>query len=125
MKYLTVFIILAFLSLASCKKENAGLPTSSLIGNWSWIESCGGLHGGCITPVTSHYNMKLTFTQDSLEYVYQNDTLITTNNFKIFENIIDFGYNTFRLAYLIRNDSLFLNTIDISDGYTSTYKRIK
>ena len=95
------------------------------MGNWSWVESCGGIGGGCFTPATSHYTMKLTFTRDSIEYVYQNDTLITTNNFKILENIIDFGYNTFRLAYLVRNDSLFIDQIDVYDGYQSTYKRIR
>ncbi|MGA2408656.1 MAG: hypothetical protein ABSF81_18170 [Bacteroidales bacterium] len=79
-----IFLQVIIISCYGCKKDNSYNFSSSLIGKWSWVISCGGVVG-CLTPEIEHITIKLVFTADSIYNLYQNDTLRLST---IFGNII-------------------------------------
>ena len=56
-------IILFALIIASCTKDNT-TPTygsSTLIGQWNWVFSCGGIAGVTYTPKSTGETIKIEF----------------------------------------------------------------
>ena len=125
MKCFKVFFILVFLSSVACKKENAELRSSGIVGEWSWIQTFGGIAWVCTTPASSHTTRKLIFTADSEEYIYENDTLRSTYKISIHNNNLCFGNSSIGESFRINKDTLYFYTPDIIDGFSSAYKRIK
>src|SRR5258705_12136605 len=80
---LLVSIALAIL-LVSCKKDAIDVP-SNLIGQWSWIHSCGGIAGGCYTPISIKAQIRIVFTKDSIYQSYRNDTLKISWRFHVYQ----------------------------------------
>ena len=123
-----LIIVLAIITCCyGCKKENPVTYSSSLIGEWSWISTCGGI-AGCETPENGHITINLVFTVDSIYNYYMNDTLRTSYRFYVYKlitpygnttNVIDYGLNS--ETFSITHDILsFCNGISQSD-----FKRIK
>jgi hypothetical protein len=129
----TGFIVLFLLIIYGCKKVNPSEFSPNLIGEWSWISSCGGLSYKCYTPKATNHNIKLVFTTDSLFKTFQNDTLKSSARFQTYvlppldmpgtTNVIKFNSSN-QLKFSIARDTLFLNDF-CCDGFNSTYKRIK
>lgn len=126
-----IFSLLIIASCYGCEKEKSIVYSSSLIGEWSWFISCGGV-AGCWTPITSHYTITLVFTADSIYNFYQNDTLRSSNMFHTYtiisedlkdtSNVINLGSTGEK--YTIYRDTLSLISLNFFNA-GSAYKRIK
>jgi hypothetical protein len=122
MKKICVLVILFILPFSSCRKDNSDIYSSGLLGEWSWIKSCGG-EGGCNTP-TTNYNIKLEFNVDYIQSIYENDTLTAKNKFTIRNNVICID-NSLNYSFNIKNDTLVMMTPNVTDLCQLSYKRIK
>jgi hypothetical protein len=129
----TIFIILFASLFTECNKSKDDF-SANLIGEWSWIKSCGGIGGTCYTPGTTNKNDRIVFTANSLYYLYRNDTLKLTRNFTTYQvttkfkstrvNIVEFDRSGILYSFSVRHDTLVLNDYSMSDGFTDYYKRI-
>ena len=129
-KIISLVIIIAF--CCGCEKEKPVVYSTSLIGEWTWLMSCGGFTGGCTTPKSSNQKITLVFTIDSIYNFYLNDTLresITFHTYKSISpdfmdtvNVIKFGFSN--QIYSINRDTLYLDDSNI-DGFSSSYKRFR
>jgi hypothetical protein len=121
------------ISLIGCEKQKQDEPTYSLIGEWTWISSCGGFSYHCISPESSNHTVKITFSTDSLYNVYQDGILIQSEKFQTLilppadmpgtPNVIKYGQNIIT-HFAITHDTLSLNDV-YADGFLSLYKRAK
>ena len=98
-------VMLAICSI-SCSKDNNVSDINyddSIIGNWKWVKTDGGISGAVITPENSHFNLYYTFNSTTLisKSVESNNTVVDTFNF-IYQK--DFSY--------ILNDSTFMIKIN-------------
>lgn len=125
-----VFMLLVAAFFSACEKEKPLVYSSSLIGEWEWFISCGGVRG-CWYP-TSQNTMKYVFTADSIFEMYINDTLRSSNRFftrtQVSEDLIHstkiINLGTSSWVYIIRQDTLNLFDLDIFNA-GSAFKRIK
>ena len=134
MKYFILLMTVCTLcSVSSCNKEK--MPTSdSIVGEWRWVKSVGGIAGVTITPQSAGYNQRREFNADSTFKSFKNDSLTIQGKFSIVRNykysesetvdVLKWG-TAVDDSFVIRNDTLFINNIFISDGFGSTYVRIK
>jgi hypothetical protein len=123
MKRNFIFLILSILTTISCEKVENPHFSSSIIGEWSWISSCGGIAGICYNPKSTNEKIKIVFTEDSVYNSYLNDTLKTSARFHIYKNGINFE-NSISQTFLVSHDTLYLNDF-CCDGYNSNYKRVR
>lgn len=127
------FLILLLLIVYGCKKNNPLEFSSSLIGEWSWINSCGGIAGICYTPKSTNQRINLVFTADSMFNTYRNDTLKISAKFQTYllppsdmpgtPNVIKYNSSN-QVKFSIIHYTLHLDDF-CCDGFYSTYKRIK
>ncbi|MEZ2334215.1 hypothetical protein AB6735_01220 [Mucilaginibacter sp. RCC_168] len=131
-QFLLMLIALTLCGASSCKKDK--LPTStSVMGQWRWVKSTGGIGGFTITPQSAGFTQRYQFNDDSTFRFYRKDTVAMQGKFSIIRNYKYGGTtidvfktgNRFDQSLLIRNDTLYLYDISISDGYNNTYVRIK
>ncbi len=130
-----ILYFIPFLSvLVGCEKEKSPEYSSSLIGKWSWLSTCGGIAGICYTPKTTQTNINIIFTKDSICCTYRNDTLrssVRIHTYKVITqyndtmNIITQGVGVgIDQTFSITHDTLSLNDYMVDDGFGSIYKRI-
>ena len=81
----TLISILVLVTLVfSCQKTDDCDPNSpSLIGNWNWTKSVGGIGGGTFTPAITGENIKIKISADSIYREYHNNSLITASKFSL------------------------------------------
>jgi hypothetical protein len=129
-----IFLLIIIASSFRCKKDNSFISSSSLIGEWSWINTCGGTGIDCWTQASTHTSSNLVFTSDSIYNYYQNDTLRFSTNFHTYTTVSEDGkYTTYIIKYDSGSWGIFsishdtLSLIDEGDitFFTSHYKRIK
>jgi hypothetical protein len=123
-----ILILALFILISSCKKEETVIYSSNLVGQWEWLSTCGGFSGICGTPQTSHVTIRLVFSQDSIYYLYQNDTLVDSRIFSIVRKPADYYFGSLLIDsryynYLILHDTLSFSPEGADFG--STYKRKK
>ncbi len=128
-----IFLLAFVVVLSGCKKDNPETYSSSLIGEWSWVCTCGGFAGTCYYPQQTKESIRLVYTVDSIYNYYQNDTLRTSGKFHTYilnpadfpgaANLIKYDTGSSEEIFLIYHDTLSLtvNGADIS----SYYKRVK
>jgi hypothetical protein len=124
-----VFLLIIFLFCNGCEKDTSTNYSSSLIGKWSWLVSCGGF-AGCSTPESTHTTMNLVFTVDSIYNVYQHDSLIVSSRFHVYKLISTdtkdtlnvLSYDQESRTFSVKNDTLRMNSLGI---FNSTFKRIR
>lgn len=124
-----IFLLLIIAFGYGCEKDNPIIYSSSLIGKWSWLISCGGF-AGCSTPESSHTSMNLVFTVDSIYNVYQHDSLIISSRFHVYKVVSADTRDTLNVlkydqgsqSFSVRNDTLQMNALGV---FSSTYKRIR
>lgn len=75
-----IFLVVIFVSWYGCKKDDSFISSSSIIGEWSWISTCGGIAGICYTPKTTNQRINLVFTVDSMYKSFTNDTYTFKRN---------------------------------------------
>jgi len=122
-------LFLIIVTIYSCEKDDPVQYSSSLIGEWSWFISCGGVVG-CTRP-SENNSISLLFTVDSILYTYRNDTLYFSKNFHTYKrfsneyldtiNIITYG--SAAQEYILYHDTLQLINSDFR--FSSGFKRIK
>jgi hypothetical protein len=115
-----------------------------LLGQWDWVSSSGGFAGTTITPKSTGYTLKETFSMDASDSVWsillKNDSLVRSSLVRIdtitpyypHEKIWALGYaiDSFlaRLSMQIASISDTALSLDenlsMSDGYSSLYKKI-
>jgi len=132
MKKIIFFIVLIVFSFG-CKKDESFTYSSSLIGEWSWIKTCGGFAYHYSTPESTYKKINLAFTKDSIFNTYVNDTLKASTRFHTYisptsdfpgtADIIKYNSSN-QVMFSIIRDTLYLNDF-CCDGFNSSYKRIK
>ena len=129
-----LFSLLITVSIWGCKKDNSFISSSSLIGEWSWISTCGGIAGICYTPKSTNQRINLVFTVDSMYKSFLNDTLKNSGKYHVYKlisadtkdtsNILQYGSTS--ETYLIIRDTLYFNHSDLCfDCFSTNYKRTK
>jgi hypothetical protein len=143
---LPIFFIVTFLS---CKKDNENdlQKLNTVVGEWTWINSCGGFTGTDMqTPTSSNSTKRIIFKDNSEFIMLENgDTIHKTTYFTSREksilfqdtfNFVTVNYKyrimgtdsivTLPMRYIIRNmsDSLKIDE-DVYDGYCHRYLRNK
>jgi hypothetical protein len=128
-----VFLLVIIVSTCGCKKDGSFISSSSLIGEWSWISSCGGFAYHCSTPESTSQKINLVFTVDSTFNTYVNDTLKASTRFQTYispasdipgtADVIKYNSSN-QVKFSIISDTLYLNDF-CCDGFNSNYKRTK
>lgn len=128
---LSLMIVFCF----GCKKDNSFDYSSGLIGQWSWLSSCGGTtNNACWTPDTAHPAFDIAFAWNSNFNVYQNGNRSASSRYSTYKVVSeDRKYTTYFIKfdtggpeqYSITNDTLMLVNSDGILTVTSRYKRIK
>ena len=126
-----IFLLAFFVALSGCKKENPMTYSSSLIGEWSWVSTCGLGGIDCQTPASTHTSHNLIFTSDSLYFNYQNDNLRISSIFHTYESgskdgIIKYDYDSGSVdKFSLTHDTLTLANVYGYITWVSQYKKIK
>ena len=130
MKRLIFLMVVIGLCLA-CKKNNSSDNSSGLIGEWSWIGTCGLGGTNCQTPASTHTSNNIVFTSDSLFYIYQNDTLKISSIFHTYKSGSEDGVIKYDYAsgnadrFSLTHDTLTLSNVYGFITWVSQYKNIK
>lgn len=80
-----VLIVIAFYE--GCKKDDSYVSSSSLVGEWSWISTCGGIAGICYTPKSANQRINFVFTLDSMYKSIINDNIKDSGKFHVYKVI--------------------------------------
>jgi len=78
-----MLIILVMTTFLSCTKDDAELMNTSLIGNWNWIESSGGIDGRIETPNSTGNTIRIQITNTNIKK-YVNGNLESNLNYSIY-----------------------------------------
>lgn len=137
MKKLSFLLILAALFAFSCTKEEVlatSESTSSLVGEWRWVSSTGGIAGKTITPSSAGYERKLILTTDLKFSRYKDNILESSGTYQITQgksiykseqvDFIKFSDGT--SSVIISQSASELSLADnFYDGFGEVYQRIK
>lgn len=132
-----IFIILVPFVI-SCDKQVDKITTSeSLMGDWVWVKSEGGISGSTITPEITGERKEISFSHDSIySTVYTiKDDLRTHTNATLFKtkkilyndqvaNVILLNGDPYQIFRFSDQRELILIDYGMMDGYTHYYKRI-
>jgi hypothetical protein len=129
-----IFFLIIIVSIYGCKKDDSFISSSSIIGEWSWISTCGGIAGICYTPKSTNQRINLVFTVDSMYKSFTNDTLKDSGKFHVYKvispdtkdtsNVLQYGAAS--QSFIIIRDTLYFPKGDLCfDCFGSNYKRIK
>src|SRR6185312_4007221 len=106
-----IFALFAVVEISSCKKERQA-PSSSIVGQWRWVKSVGGIAGLTLTPQSTGNNFRDEYYADSTYKRYENNALVAQGDFSIVKGyrftpseIIDvLKFGPANKSMLIRND---------------------
>lgn len=137
MKKLRFLLIIATLFAFSCTKEEINATTettNSLVGEWRWVSSTGGIAGRTITPTTAGYERRLILTADLKFSRYKDNTLESSGTYQITPgksiykpeqvDFIKFSDGTSVVLMSQTTDELSLAD-NFYDGFSESYQRIK
>lgn len=137
MKKLSFLLILAALFAFSCTKEEVlatSESTSSLVGEWRWVSSTGGIAGKTITPSSAGYERKLILTTDLKFSRYKDNILESSGTYQISQGKsiykaeqVDFiKFSDGASSVIINQSASELSLADnFYDGFGEVYQRIK
>ncbi|RXK85703.1 hypothetical protein [Filimonas effusa] len=131
MKYLLLCITITL--AAACAKSSGSAANDSLVGAWRMIRYTGGIAGVDLTLKPENRNTLITFSQDSLYRVFNNNTLIFECRYTETTEAQDGEtikvLNIKRPEFLLKNrmtlhnDTLYLVPLEIKDAFNSYYIR--
>ena len=132
MKKSFMYLILFILPFVACEKVEYAKFSSSIIGEWTWLSTCGGFSGLCDTPKSEKDKINLVFTVDSICNLYHADTLSSSSRFHVYKliyaddpedtmNILQ--YDHMNQYFNIYDDRLYLSPVGADFG--SDYKRVR
>lgn len=127
------FLILISIFLFSACEDSNSQMDYSLVGNWRWIETSGGIAGIKITPSTASKTERLAFS-DSTISIYQNDSLAGVFKYSIEIEQTIFSeepisvlkipsFSSPSKVIFLTEDTLRLSD-NFVDGMTQTYVRL-
>ena len=129
-----ISLLVIIVSVCGCTKNDSFISSSSLIGEWSWISTCGGIAGICYTPKSTNQRINLVFTADSNYKSFTNDTLKESGRFHVYKLISADSKDTSSILqydstgemFSIIRDTLYFNHNDLCfDCFSTNYKRIR
>jgi hypothetical protein len=131
-KNLLIFSLIMVIVGFGCKKTEIQHFSSSIIGEWTWVSTCGGFTGFCATPKSINDKVNLVFTADSILNYYQADTLRATSRFHIYRIIyadnpndtMNILQNDGRNQYFTLSGNILYLTYEGAD-FGSDYKRVR
>jgi hypothetical protein len=129
-----ISLLVIIVSIYGCEKDDSFISSSSIIGEWSWISTCGGIAGICYTPKSTNKRINLVFTVDSMYKSIINDTIKDSGKFHVYKvisadtkdtsNVLQYGSAS--QTFLIIRDTLYFPHSELCfDCFSSNYKRIK
>lgn len=68
-----LFLILIVLLTINCSSDNDREINSTIIGQWNWVKSTGGIAGSTYTPESTGENKILIISSDSIKYFTNGD----------------------------------------------------
>ncbi|MCK0114814.1 hypothetical protein [Gelidibacter sp. F63206] len=74
MKKILVLTLIAFLTL-NCSGDDDAEISSTILGQWNWIKSTGGIAGITYTPKSTGENRKIIISSDSIKYFTNGDLI--------------------------------------------------
>lgn len=70
-----LFLTLIVLLTINCSNDDSREVRTTIIGQWNWVKSTGGLAGSTYTPESTGENRKLIISSDSIKYFTNGDLL--------------------------------------------------
>ena len=136
MKTKLILAVIALIIMVACNKENTSSTNSaSIIGEWNWISSTGGIAGMKYTPETTGEKRKIIFDNDSVFRFYRNDTLKIECKYHILKSsdsgglnsmiLVKYDSSSIRQYFTIQPDGIMVLSDECMDCYLSEYKRIR
>lgn len=130
---LGVLCVMVCLGMA-CSEAPISSSKVSLVGEWSWVESCGGFAGDCRTPAKLGHSRSLVFMPGAVYVRYEDGQLKEKGSYKrttSYDNILGKTMDAVELSGLpwpmligsLTNDSLVLID-DCIDCFSSRYARV-
>ena len=139
MKKFIAYLSLALLCVSACLtlscSDNPTEPSALLlVGDWNWVESCGGIAGTCNSPTTSGHSKSLKFTASQIYLEFEDGRVVYTGTYKLDlleRTVFDKSVNAVlmsgrpceQLLLTLTTDELEL-VDNCIDGFTSRYKRL-
>jgi hypothetical protein len=68
--------------IASCSDDPTGPAGASVLGDWTWVESCGGFAGECRTPEKIGHSQSLVFASGFVYFEYEDGRLVSGGTYK-------------------------------------------
>jgi hypothetical protein len=137
-KRFTAFLVMTLLCVSvcltlSCSDNATGTSAPSLIGEWNWVESCGGIAGTCYSPKTVGHKRSLEFRAGWVYFEFEDDVLVYSGTYRldhldrtVFDKSIDAlimsGRPCEQLLVTLTGEELEL-VDNCSDGFASRYRR--
>ena len=129
-----IFLLVIISTCYGCEKDDSFISSSSIIGEWSWISTCGGIAGICYTAKSTNQRINLVFTVDSMYKSFTNDTIKDSGKFHVYKvisadtkdtsNVLQYG--SANQTFLIIRDTLYFPKSDLCfDCFSTNYKRTK
>jgi hypothetical protein len=134
----TKLILAAILGIifSSCHKENLNSNYSkSIVGEWNWISSTGGISGIKYTPETEGEKRIISFDSDSVFRLYANDTLKIESKYHLIilpstdgldsTRLVKYDFTSVGQYFEIQPNGILILRDDCMDCFLDQYKRIK
>lgn len=125
-----IYLILFAFALSGCSSDDDNGTTTQLIGEWTWVQSSGGLVGNLQTPESIGATRSLVFTTTTLQS-FEDGVMIAESDYTL-ETLESVLFNEPR-EMLVTNLSVrnivelegeqLILTGDFNDCVTSTYIR--
>jgi hypothetical protein len=111
-----ISLLVIIVSIYGCKKDDSFISSSSIIGEWSWISTCGGIAGVCYTPKSTNQRINLVFTVDSMYKSIINDTIKDSGKFHVYKVISANTKDTSNVLQYVLKDMMLLLVLQILSG---------
>lgn len=126
-----VIAFFTFFALISCRNED-DLDSKTLVGDWEWISSTGGINGQTETPASSGKTITISFTEDNKYTFTTNGTVTNEGTFSLYKEVSDLSHYEVTFIHFSNSTDVIINknedgvlivSDDVNDGYTSTYHK--
>lgn len=127
-----VIAFFTFFALISCRNED-DLDSKTLVGDWEWISSSGGINGQTETPTSTGNSITYSFTEEGKYTITTNGTATDEGTFNLYKGVSDLShYEVTFLHFSNKSNDVIINknedgelilSDDFNEGYTSIYHK--
>jgi len=125
-----IYMFLPVIILWSCSSDDTKGTTNNLIGEWTWVQSTGGLVGDLQTPESIGATRSIAFTATTLQsfedgvLVYKSDYTLEILESLLFNEPREMLVSDLNFRSIVELDGQQLILIgDCNDCVTSTYTK--